>query len=117
MADNLYPLALHQRFHDMRTHGDAANLFNISTRDGLTISNKREGFEQGARIFLWFFVPQPINPTGKVFTHLKPPTRCHFFKLKSAPGTILLYCFERFLHSFFGWRSVLLEKLNQTRNG
>jgi len=48
VADDLHPLPVLERLHDVRRHGNAADGFDVSAGDGLLVGDDRQGFHDRA---------------------------------------------------------------------
>ena len=66
-----HPLAFQQGFDDVGTHRNAANLLDLTARDGLTVGNQRERFHKCSRIAGGTLLPEPAYPGRQILSHLK----------------------------------------------
>jgi hypothetical protein len=71
MPNDAHPLMLEQGLHDLRTHGDAADFFDIAARDRLAVRDDRQRFHQRTRILLRFLFPQATDPLAHLLPHLQ----------------------------------------------
>ena len=113
MAHHANPLSLHQGFDDLRAHRHTTNIFNVTARNRLAIGNQGQGFQQGARVSLRLFFPQPANPGGHVLHDLEAKTAGDFTQLKTTPGAAFGERSQRFAQLFFFRPLGLLEQVTQ----
>ena len=114
MSDDLHPLPVLERLHDVRGHGDAADRFDIAAGNGLLVRNDREGLHDRARISGGLFRCQALEKRLQRRRALEAPAArdLHEFDLAAVPFGLQFV--EQLAHRFAVERR--LEQPGQLRD-
>src|SRR5574344_1194494 len=81
VADFFDPATVFELFDDLAAHGDAANVFNVAARDGLTVGNDGQRLQHRAAVARRLVGVQAIEVVAHFGAGLKTPARGHAHQL------------------------------------
>ena len=97
VANDFNPAAIFKLLDDQTVHGHAANVFNITTRNGLTVGNDGQRLQRGTRVFGRLFGVQLIQIHPHFGAALKTPARSHLHQFHALEGPVLLQVQQQIL--------------------